>query len=90
MLCPPNHLEVFTRRGVAALLQRGGFRPFRWQSFSNLDHAALQRSLQRFFLGTSPPAQWASAAIATLAHPPVQLIDRIGLGISFEVYAENH
>lgn len=88
MLCPPNHLEVFTRAGVAALLQRTHFRPYRWNSFSNLDRAALRRSFQRYFLGTSPPARWASAALALLAHAPVQLVDRAGLGISFEIYAE--
>lgn len=88
MLCPPNHLEVFTRRGLAALLERGGFRPYRWISFSNLDRPALERSLQRFFLGSSPPARRAAALLARVAESPVQLVDRLGLGISFEVYAE--
>jgi hypothetical protein len=88
MLCPPNHLEVFSRRGVAALLERSGFRAFRWDSFSNLDRAALRRSMQRYFLGTSPPARWAAGALAALAHSPVRLVDRVGLGISFEIYAE--
>ena len=86
MLCPPNHLELFTRRGLTALLERGGFRPFRWTSFSNLDHAALQRSFQRFFLGSSPPARRAAALLATLAAAPARLIDQAGQGISFEVY----
>lgn len=88
MLCPPNHLEVFSRRGIEALLERGGFRPFRWIGFSNLDRAALQRSVQRFFLGNSAPARWAAGTLATIAHSPVRLVDRAGLGISFEVYAE--
>lgn len=88
MLCPPNHLEVFSRRGVAALLERGGFQAFRWDSFSNLDHAALRRSFQRYFLGTSSPARWAAGALATAASTPVRLVDRAGLGISFEIYAE--
>lgn len=88
MLCPPNHLEVFSRRGVSVLLERGGFRPFRWISFSNLDHAALQRSFQRFFLGSSTPARRVAGVLATMAKAPVELVDRAGLGISFEVYAE--
>jgi len=88
MLCPPNHLEVFSRRGVAALLERSGFRAFRWDSFSNLDRAALGRSFQRYFLGTSTPARWASRALAVAASSPVRLVDRAGLGISFEIYAE--
>lgn len=88
MLCPPNHLEVFSRRGVAALLERGGFRAFRWDSFSNLDRAALQRGLQRYFLGASPPARAAARVLAAAASAPVRLVDRAGLGISFEIYAE--
>jgi SAM-dependent methyltransferase len=88
MLCPPNHLELFSRAGMAALLGRSRFRAFRWDSFSNLDHAALRRSFQRYFLGDSPPARLAAQALATLAHAPVQLVDRAGLGISFEIYAE--
>lgn len=88
MLCPPNHLEVFSRAGVAALLGRSGFRAFRWDSFSNLDHAALRRSFERYFLGSSPPAHAMAGALATLAQAPVRLVDRAGLGISFEIYAE--
>lgn len=88
MLCPPNHLELFSRAGMAALLRRSGFRPFRWDSFSNLDRPALERSFQRYFLGASPPARLAAQALATIAHAPVQLVDRAGLGISFEIYAE--
>ncbi len=88
MLCPPNHLEVFTRRGVDTLLARGGFRPFRWDSFSNLDRAALRRSFQRYFVGSSTPARWVAQAMAVAAGAPVRLLDRAGLGISFEVYAE--
>jgi SAM-dependent methyltransferase len=88
MFCPPNHLEVFSRAGVAALLERSGFRAYRWDSFSNLDRAALRRSFQRYFLGGSPPARWAAGALAMLALAPVRLVDRAGLGISFEIYAE--
>ena len=88
MLCPPNHLELFSRAGMTALLERSGVRPFRWDSFSNLDRPALERSFQRYFLGGSSSARIAAQALAALAHAPVQLVDRAGLGISFEIYAE--
>jgi len=88
MLCPPNHLEVFTRRGVQALLVRSGFEAFRWDSFSNLDAATLQRGFQRFFLGQSKPARAIAGGLASMARSPVRLLDRVGLGTSFEVYAE--
>ncbi|MEM7156126.1 MAG: class I SAM-dependent methyltransferase [Myxococcota bacterium] len=88
MFCPPNHLELFTRRGLERLLARGGFRPFRWDSFSNLDHAALKRGFQRFLLGRSGPAGWVAGHLATAASVPTQLVDKMGQGTSFEVYAE--
>jgi SAM-dependent methyltransferase len=88
MLCPPNHLEVFSRRGVAALLERAGFGAIRWDSFSNLDRAALGRGFQRYFLGSSGPARWVAGVLAAAALPPVWLVDRVGLGTSFEIYAE--
>lgn len=87
MLCPPNHLEVFSRAGVKALLDRSGFEVVRWDSFSNLDAATLKRGFQRFFLGRSPVAARVAGGLAALARTPVQLIDRAGLGTSYEVYA---
>lgn len=88
MFCPPNHLELFTRLGLELLLKRGGFVPFRWDSFSNLDHAALQRGFQRFLLGSSGPARWVAGHLATAASLPAQWVDQAGQGTSFEVYAE--
>ncbi|MCA9710247.1 MAG: class I SAM-dependent methyltransferase [Myxococcales bacterium] len=88
MLCPPHHLELFSRRGLDALLRRAGFQPWRWESFSNLDHATLQRSFQRFFLGGSSAAAGVAGSLAALARAPVRLVDRVGWGTSFEIYAE--
>lgn len=87
MLAPPNHLEVFTRDGIDRLLRRGGFEPQRWVSFSNLDRAALRRGFQRFMLGRSAPARWLSEGLASAALLPARVVDRVGLGISYEVYA---
>ncbi len=88
MLCPPNHLEIFSRAGLHALLVRGGFEPFRWDSFSNLDQDTLRRGFQRFFLGSSKPASLVAQGLASTSLLPVRLLDRVGLGTSYEVYAQ--
>lgn len=88
MLCPPNHLELYTRRGIDQLLRRGGFIPFRVDSFSNLDEAAIGRSLQRYLLGDSALAEQIATRLARFGVMPAQALDRMGLGISFEVYAQ--
>ncbi|MCA9655811.1 MAG: class I SAM-dependent methyltransferase [Myxococcales bacterium] len=87
MLAPPNHLEVFSRDGIDRLLRRGGFVPTRWVSFSNLDRDTLRRGFQRFVLGRSAPARWLAHGLASAALLPARLVDRAGLGTSFEVYA---
>lgn len=88
MLCPPNHLAVFSRRGIDRLLRRGGFTPFRWVGFSNLDRAAIARGLQRYVLGSSGIAGSVASALARVGVLPARALDWAGLGISFEVYAE--
>ncbi|HET6582504.1 MAG TPA: class I SAM-dependent methyltransferase [Nannocystaceae bacterium] len=87
LVTPPDHLELFTRRGLAALLDRAGFEPLRWTSFSNLDGPAITRNLQRFALGESTPARAVATVFGRLGAAPVRLLDRLGLGTSFEVYA---
>lgn len=87
LVTPPDHLELFTRRGLATLLDRAGFEPLRWTSFSNLDGAAIARNLQRFALGDSTPARAVASVLGRLGAAPVRLLDRAGLGTSFEVYA---
>lgn len=88
MIAPPNHLEIFSRKGIDRLLRRGGFVPWRWESFSNLDHAALERGFQRFVLGGSAPARRLARGLATVALLPAKAIDRARLGTSYEIYAE--
>ena len=87
MVCPPAHLELFSRRGLQILLDDAGFSPVRWTSFSGLGREHLRRGFQRFLLGDSPPARVAAAALAVAAELPMKLVDRAGYGIGFEVYA---
>jgi 2-polyprenyl-3-methyl-5-hydroxy-6-metoxy-1,4-benzoquinol methylase len=85
MITPPDHLALFTRRGLAQLLDRTGFEPVRWTSFSNLDAATLARAVERRVLrGRARPL---AAALGWLGRAPAAWIDRAGLGTSFEVYA---
>lgn len=87
MVCPPEHLELFTRRGLVTLLDRGGFELRRLRSFSNLGRARLANGFRRYALGESPLARAAASALAVIAEQPARLVDAVGLGISFEAYA---
>ncbi|MDC0718583.1 class I SAM-dependent methyltransferase [Nannocystis bainbridge] len=87
MVIPPDHLSLFSRRGLQTLLGAADFDPVRWTSFSGLDRAALSRGFQRFALGSSLPARAVSAGLALAAEPVARLVDRAGLGTGFEVYA---
>lgn len=87
MVLPPDHLALFSRRGLEALLAVAGFDPVRWTSFSGLDRAALRRGFQRFALGSSLPARAVATGLAVAAEPFARLVDRAGLGTGFEVYA---
>ena len=87
MVCPPDHLALFSRRGLATLLGRARFDPVRWTSFSGLGREQLQRGFQRFLLGASLPGRTLARGLASVAELPMRLLDRAGLGSAFEVYA---
>lgn len=87
MICPPDHLALFSRRGLSTLLGAARFDPVRWTSFSGLGREQLQRGFQRFLLGPSLPGRAVARGLATVAELPMRLIDRAGLGSAFEVYS---
>jgi SAM-dependent methyltransferase len=87
MVCPPDHLALFSRRGLTALLGAAGFDPVRWTSFSGLGREQLRRGFQRFLLGESLPGRALAGGLAVAAELPMLLMDRAGLGSAFEVYA---
>lgn len=87
MVCPPDHLALFSRRGLEALLGAAHFDPVRWTSFSGLGRDQLRRGFQRFLLGATLPGRALASGLAVAAELPVQLMDRAGLGSAFEVYA---
>lgn len=87
MITPPEHLTLFSRRGLHGLLERAGFDPYRTTSFSALDSEALARNLQRYFLGESRAGSLAARMLGSAATIPMRLVDRAGYGTSFELYA---
>ena len=88
LITPPEHLELFSHQGLGTLVTRGGFQPFRWTSFSNLDAEKLDNGFRRYLRGSSKPAGWLARVLGVAAAAPVRWIDRMGFGISFEMYAE--
>ncbi len=86
MISPPDHLELFSQRGLRTLLERAGFTVVSWSSFSNLDAATLARGVGRF-LGSSAIARPVARIAGAIGTIPARLLDRAGLGTSFEVYA---
>ena len=87
MVCPPDHLALFSRRGLEALLGAAHFDPVRWTSFSGLGREQLRRGFQRFLLGATLLGRALAGGLAAAAELPVRLMDRAGLGSAFEVYA---
>lgn len=85
MVTPPDHLELFSERGLRRLLARAELVPERWTSFSNLGAESIARGLRR--LPLVGRAGMLVDAVASLAVTPARWIDRAGLGTSFEVYA---
>jgi len=87
MIAPPEHLTIFSRRGLRRLLRASGFEVLRESSFSGLDRTKLARGLTRFALGDSAAARALAGALAAAGEPLVALLDRAGLGTSLELYA---
>lgn len=86
MISPPDHLELFSRDGLRTLLERSGFTAVAWSSFSNLDAPTLARGVGRLLGGSEivRPLARLAGALGTI---PARMLDRAGLGTSFEVYA---
>ncbi|MBK8262406.1 MAG: class I SAM-dependent methyltransferase [Nannocystis sp.] len=87
MVAPPEHLTIFSRRGLHHLLDGAGFQVLHESSFSGLDRTKLARGLCRFALGDTAPAQALARGLAAIGAPLVGLVDRAGFGTSFELYA---
>ncbi len=87
MVSPPDHLELFSREGLARLLDRAGLQVLRWTSFSNLDAAPIARGLRRYVFGDTAWAAPIVDGLARIGQVPARWMDTAGFGTSFEVYA---
>lgn len=87
MYLPPEHLCVYSDRGLRQLLQRAGFEVQQWSSFSGLGSTDLAESIARYGTRRGLPLN-SLASIGGRAFGPVfSLMDRGGLGSEFEVIA---
>jgi hypothetical protein len=88
MLTPPEHIVLFSRTGLAALLRSTGFRVKEWRSFSGLGTGELERGFQKFVFGRSSLATHLARNAARVAVLPARWMDAAGLGSEFEIYAQ--
>ena len=82
----PTPAIAFSRRGLRLLLGATGYDPVRWTSGSGLGREPLRQGLERR-LGASLPGRALARGLAIAAQLPLRVIDRAGLGSTFEVYA---
>jgi SAM-dependent methyltransferase len=86
MINPPQHLTLFSRRGLWCLMDRAGLDVTSWRSFSGLGIEQLASGFRKYVAGESRPARTAARLFAPLAWVPAQVVDLAGLGTEFEVY----
>lgn len=85
MLCPPEHLSIFSRRSIVKLAGAFGLKCIHFSSFSNLDTRGLASGLSRVLFG-KPASQVGllqkslCLGAAGLAAWVPRLIDRAGYG----------
>jgi 2-polyprenyl-3-methyl-5-hydroxy-6-metoxy-1,4-benzoquinol methylase len=89
MLCPPEHLRLFSRSSLMQLAARFELKPIFRRSFSNLGTANLQRGVARYLFPparvSGPVGDLLSRIIAPILFPACRLMDAAGLGSEFEV-----
>lgn len=83
----PTTAIFFSRRGLKLLLGATGYDPVRWISGSGLGREPLRHGLERRWFGASWPGRALAQGLAIAAQLPLRVIDRAGLGSTFEVYA---
>jgi hypothetical protein len=86
MVNPPEHLTLFSKRGLWRLLDEAGLEVTAWTSFSGLGIDQLASGFRKYVAGESAWARAAARVFAPLAWAPVQAMDLAGLGTEFEVY----
>lgn len=89
MICPPEHLSLFSRKSIMILGRRLGLKIIRFRSFSNLEKENLERGLFRFVFGPMAiPAAVGmklSSLLAVAILPLPKVMDAMGVGSEMEV-----
>lgn len=88
MVCPPEHLCLFSRKSLVRLGKRLNLQLVYVRSFSNLRRENLRRGLERYVFGRvlpSPFSSWLSGLCSTLLQPFPRVIDTVGMGSEIEV-----
>lgn len=89
MICPPEHLSLFSRKSIMMLGRRVGLKMIRFRSFSNLKIENLERGLCQFVfepMGFPEPAKNRfSSFIAAALVPLAKVMDAMGFGSEMEV-----
>ena len=76
-ICPPEHLNFFTRRGLAALFERSGFRTIGGETVSKVNRATIRGAARGAFRG-----DWAWMGI----YRGMRITDRLRLGMAINMY----
>jgi SAM-dependent methyltransferase len=89
MICPPEHLSLFSRQSMTVLEERLGFKILSFRSFSNLKKENLERGLLRYVFGPialpGVVTGWLSSMIAVMLLPLPKVMDTMGIGSEMEV-----
>jgi len=88
MICPPEHLSLFSKKSIKLLGARFGLQLIYFRSFSNLRKDNLKRGLDRFVFGQTRPTSVGSTLssfFATLLQPLPRMVDALGLGTEMEI-----
>jgi hypothetical protein len=89
MMCPPEHLSLFSRKSIMILGRRFGLGMIRFRSFSNLEKENLERGLLRFAFGPMAIPDAVSRRLASLLAgalaPFCRAMDAMGVGSEMEL-----
>lgn len=79
----PEHVNYFTARGLAALLERNGLRVLKVEQVTRIPFNALSKRLRL----TGKPAAVVDALVRLLQIPFARLMNALGMGIYINLYA---
>lgn len=89
MICPPEHISLFSRKSITMLGERLRLKMVRFRSFSNLTKVNLERGLFRFVFNPTPIpdtlGRKLSSSLAAAISPLPKLIDVLGIGSEMEI-----